>query len=161
MHLERLHKKQFLPLTLDQAWSFFSIPYNLNEITPQEMSFEFLSPPADKTYAGQLIQYKIKPVLNIPMRWVTEITQCVDKQYFIDEQRFGPYSFWHHQHHFKAVEGGVEMTDELHWGLPGGLLGRLVAGWWVRKQVNHIFEYREKTLMGVLEKEFNLEPTHI
>ena len=152
MDLDRLYKKQFLPITLDEAWDFFSTPYNLNEITPPEMSFEFVSPQQDSTYAGQLIQYRIKPVLNIPMSWVTEITQCVDKKYFIDEQRFGPYAFWHHQHHFTEVPGGVEMVDELHWGLPMGWLGKLVAGRWVRKQVQHIFEYREQKLSEILEK---------
>jgi len=137
--LFRLYKSQFLPITLDEAWQFFSKPNNLNEITPPEMSFDFLSPPSNSTYAGQLIQYKIRPVLNIPVTWVTEITQCTENEYFIDEQRFGPYSFWHHQHHFKAVDGGVEMIDELHWGLPFGFIGRLFAGKWVKKQIEHIF----------------------
>ena len=103
MKVQRLVKEQRLPISIDKAWEFFSSPKNLDLITPDDMSFEIKSGAGTKTYAGQIITYKIKPLLNIPMNWVTEITQCVEGKYFIDEQRFGPYRFWHHQHHLKKL----------------------------------------------------------
>jgi hypothetical protein len=95
-----------------------------------------------RMYAGQLIEYRVSPVLGIPLYWMTEITHVVEGQYFIDEQRFGPYSMWHHQHHFREVEGGVEMTDLVHYKVPLGWIGRIVNGLFVRKKLNGIFDYR-------------------
>ena len=124
MKIYSLTKKQFLPISLDQAWDFFSSPINLKKITPEYMGFEITSDLGDgKMYPGQIITYVVTPVLGIPMSWATEITHVVDKKYFVDEQRFGPYTFWHHQHWFKTVEGGVEMTDIVNYGLPLGFLG--------------------------------------
>ena len=103
---------QKIPISLEKAWSFFSDPANLQVITPATMGFKVMSKHQGPVmYAGQIIEYKVSPVLNIPLYWMTEITQVKDKEYFIDEQRFGPYSFWHHQHHFKEIPGGVEITD--------------------------------------------------
>ncbi len=149
MKLFRLHKKQQLPISLEEAWAFFSTPKNLNEITPPDMSFNILSGADEPTYTGQIIRYKIAPVAGIPMNWVTEITYCEPGHYFIDEQRFGPYSFWHHQHRFTPNDKGVMMEDILHYGLPMGWLGRLVAGSFVRNKVEHIFEYRFKKLENI------------
>lgn len=112
-----------LPIGLDEAWDFFSTPKNLDRITPKDMSFEIISGAESKAYEGQLINYNIKPFLNISMNWVTEITQCVNRKYFIDEQRFGPYKSWHHQHHFKEISDGVLMKDILHYALPFGPFG--------------------------------------
>ena len=110
---------QRIPITLEQAWDFFSNPANLQRITPGEMGFEIVSTFHGATmYPGQLIEYTVKPLLGIPLYWMTEITHVQDMQYFIDEQRFGPYTLWHHQHHFKAIEGGVEMTDIVHYRIP-------------------------------------------
>jgi len=110
---------QQLPLNLDQAWDFFSNPKNLQKITPGDMGFTVISKyHGEKMYPGQIIEYTVKPLLGIPLYWMTEITHVMDKKFFVDEQRFGPYSLWHHQHHFKAVEGGVEMTDIVHYKLP-------------------------------------------
>ena len=100
----------------------------------------------DKIYAGQIIRYIVTPVLGIPLKWCTEITHVVDKQYFVDEQRFGPYAFWHHQHRFRAVEGGVEMEDILNYKVPLGFIGDLVNALFVKNQVAQIFEYRTKVL---------------
>ena len=113
MKIHRLEKQQILPISLGEAWEFFSTPKNLNLLTPEDMSFEIISDVKDTTYAGQIIIYKIKPIFNISLKWVTEITQCVDRKYFIDEQRFGPYSFWHHQHHFEEIEGGIFMKGKV------------------------------------------------
>lgn len=93
-------------------------------------------------YAGQLIEYRVSPLLGIPMYWMTEITQVVEGKYFIDEQRFGPYSLWHHQHHFREVEGGVEMTDIVHYKIPMGILGVVADKLFVRKKLETIFDYR-------------------
>ena len=147
--MHRVTSAQWLPLSLDEAWEFFSAPENLDRITPDDLSFEILSGAGERTFAGQLITYKIRPLLNIPMTWVTEITQCVDKSYFIDEQRFGPYKFWHHQHRFKEHEGGVLMEDILHYALPGGVLGELFGGPMIHKKVKGIFEYRELELSKI------------
>ena len=105
MKLHRLETQQWLPLSLQDAWDFFSIPENLDRITPPDMSFEILTGAGERTFAGQIISYKIRPLLNIPMRWVTEITQVKEGVYFIDEQRFGPYKFWHHVHIFTTFLG--------------------------------------------------------
>ncbi|MCH2198730.1 MAG: SRPBCC family protein [Flavobacteriales bacterium] len=149
MKMHRLTTAQWLPISIEEAWTFFSMPENLDLITPDDMSFNILSGSGERTYAGQVITYKIAPVLNIPMSWVTEITQCVDKHYFIDEQRFGPYKFWHHLHRFKEQDGGVLMEDILHYALPGGALGELFGGPMIHKKVKGIFDYRGKKLAEV------------
>lgn len=134
---------QNIPVSLDKAWAFFSNPANLQAITPASMSFQIISKHhGDKMYAGQLIEYKVKPVLGIPVYWMTEITHVVENSYFIDEQRFGPYQLWHHQHHFKEIEGGVEMTDIVHYRNPFGILGNMANALFVRKQLKTIFDYR-------------------
>lgn len=146
MKIHQLEVSQKLPITLNEAWEFFSSPKNLDLITPDDMSFQIISGADSKTYAGQLITYKIKPLLNVPMNWVTEITQCVEGRYFIDEQRFGPYKFWHHQHHFEATKNGVLMMDILHYALPFGFLGGLMGKLFIHQKVMDIFSYREKKL---------------
>ncbi len=149
MKMHRLTTQQWLPLSIEEAWGFFSIPENLDRITPDDMSFEILSGDGERTYAGQIISYRIRPVLNIPMKWVTEITQCVDHHYFIDEQRFGPYRFWHHLHRFKEQDGGVLMEDVLHYALPGGAFGEMLGGAMVHKKVKGVFTYREEKLSRI------------
>jgi ligand-binding SRPBCC domain-containing protein len=134
---------QNLPISLEQAWDFFSKPDNLKNITPSNLGFNILSKHHGGTmYAGQIIEYKVSPVLGIPLYWMTEITHVADHQYFVDEQRFGPYSMWHHQHHFKAIEGGVEMTDIVHYKLPLWFLGDIANTIMVRSQLRQIFSFR-------------------
>lgn len=136
---------QKIPVALDTAWDFFSSPANLKEITPGNLGFNIISKlHGEKMYAGQIIEYTVKPVLGIPFYWMTEITHVHDKKYFVDEQRYGPYSMWHHQHHFKAVEGGVEMTDIIHYKLPFWFLGDIANTLIVKKQLQHIFDFRYK-----------------
>ena len=144
---------QQLPMSLNEAWSFFSNPGNLKELTPDNLGFNIISKHHGKMmYAGQIIEYKVSPVLNIPIYWMTEITHVVDKKYFIDEQRFGPYELWHHQHHFKAVDEGVEMTDIVHYKLPFWFLGDIANSLFVKAQLKEIFDYRyqkaEKLFFG-------------
>ncbi len=134
---------QKIPISLERAWDFFSNPANLQAITPDDMGFKVISKHhGDTMYAGQIIEYTVKPVLGIPLYWMTEITQVKDMEYFIDEQRFGPYSLWHHQHHFKAIPGGVEMTDIVHYKNPLGFLGNIANGIFVRNKLKQIFNYR-------------------
>lgn len=136
---------QKIPISLDTAWDFFSNPDNLQVITPDNMEFKVISKHHGNTmYAGQIIEYTVKPVFGIPLYWMTEITQVKDKQYFIDEQRYGPYSLWHHQHHFKAIEGGVEMTDIVYYKNPLGFIGRLANTLFVKRKLDAIFNYRYK-----------------
>lgn len=142
-----LETTQKLPISLDEAWAYFSSPENLKEITPAYMDFKVLSNSGSrKMYAGQIITYTVKPVLGIPLFWMTEITHIADHHYFIDEQRFGPYALWHHAHFFKEIDGGVEMRDLVNYKLPLGFLGQIAHFLFVNKQLKGIFDYRRKVL---------------
>lgn len=143
--------EQQLKMTMDKAWDFFSNPANLQAITPDELSFKILTPDLGRMYAGQVIEYKVRPVLNIPVYWMTEITHVSDKKYFVDEQRFGPYSLWHHQHHFTANDKGVMMKDIVHYKLPFWILGDIANTLFVKNKLKQIFDFREK----VIEEKFN------
>lgn len=147
MKIYTLHKKQNLPISLDQAWDFLSDPKNLKTITPDYMSFDILSEIDRPMYPGQIIQYIVTPVLGIKTKWVTEITHVVDKHYFVDEQRFGPYALWHHKHFIKEIEGGVEMEDIIDYKVPFGALGRLMHPILVRPKLEEIFSYRQQKLV--------------
>lgn len=143
----------FIPRPLDEVWAFFSRPENLNDITPDEMSFQILTPIQGKEmYAGMIVQYNISPFLGIQLDWVTEITHIQDQAFFIDDQRVGPYALWHHQHHFRAVPGGTEMSDILHYQVPFGPIGSLANWLFVEGKVDGIFTYRESAIKRV----FNL-----
>ena len=134
---------QKIPISLERAWDFFSNPANLQAITPGNMGFKVISKHhGDSMYAGQVIEYTVKPILGIPLYWMTEITEVQDKKYFIDEQRFGPYALWHHQHHFKTIDGGVEMTDIVHYKNPMWFLGNIANALFVKKKLKRIFAYR-------------------
>ena len=146
MKIYTYHKKQKLPISVDTAWQFLSDPKNLKVITPDYMSFNILSGADRPMYAGQIIQYIVTPVLGIKTKWVTEITHKVDKHYFVDEQRFGPYALWHHKHFIKEIEGGVEMEDIIDYKVPFGFIGQLVHPFLVKPKLNEIFEYRKQKL---------------
>lgn len=136
---------QVIPVPADQAWDFFSSPANLQTITPPYMGFRVISKhQGDRMYPGQVIEYKVKPLLGIPMYWMTEITHVAEGKMFVDEQRKGPYRLWHHQHHFRTVANGVEMTDIVHYQLPLGWLGDLANWLFVKKQLQGIFDFRRK-----------------
>jgi ligand-binding SRPBCC domain-containing protein len=144
---------QKIPVDIETAWEFFSNPSNLQKITPNNLGFKILSKHhGEKMYHGQIIEYKLKPVLGIPVYWMTEITHVKDKEFFVDEQRFGPYKLWHHQHHFKIIEGGVEMTDIVHYRNPLGVLGSIANSVFVKAQLKQIFEYRIKVVEEMFGK---------
>lgn len=145
--MHTLKTVQRLPLSMQEAWDFFSSPKNLAAITPTEMGFIIRSEIPEKMYSGLFIHYTVKPLMGIPTKWVTEITHVNEPHFFVDEQRQGPYAVWHHQHHFRAVEGGVEMTDIIDYRVPFGVLGKLANDLFVRKKVESIFAYRRKKLI--------------
>ena len=147
MKIYTKHTKQNLPITIDEAWEFLSSPYNLKTITPDYMGFEILSGADRPMFPGQIIQYIVTPVLGIKTKWVTEITHVQNKKYFVDEQRFGPYTLWHHKHFIKEIPGGVEMEDIIDYKVPMGILGELVHPFFVKPKLDEIFNYRHKKLI--------------
>jgi ligand-binding SRPBCC domain-containing protein len=147
MAFYQLIKKQFVQASIEEVWDFISSPKNLKEITPDYMGFDITSENLpEKMYAGMIISYKVKPLMGIPMTWVTEITHVEDKRYFVDEQRVGPYSIWHHQHFIEPHENGVMMTDIVSYKPPLGFLGSIANSLLIRRQLEGIFAYREKAL---------------
>lgn len=147
MRIYTLHKKQKLPISVDEAWDFLSDPKNLKFITPDYMAFNIISGADREMYPGQIIQYIVTPVLGIKSKWVTEITHVRDKEYFVDEQRFGPYALWHHKHFIKEIKDGVEMEDIIDYKIPLSILGQLVHPILVKPKLEEIFRFREKKLI--------------
>jgi ligand-binding SRPBCC domain-containing protein len=147
MSIYTLHSKQRLPISIGEAWDFFSDPKNLSVITPKSMGFKTIAGDERSMFPGQIIQYIVKPLMGIPVKWVTEITHVEDKKFFVDEQRFGPYALWHHKHFFKEIPGGVEMEDIVDYKLPMGFLGDMVHPFLVKPKLKEIFDFREKKLI--------------
>tara|TARA_B100001248_G_scaffold175146_1_gene132928 strand:+ start:1584 stop:2051 length:468 start_codon:yes stop_codon:yes gene_type:complete len=147
MKLYKLHKKQNLPITVDEAWTFLSSPKNLKTITPDYMGFNILSGADREMFAGQIIQYIVTPVLGIKTKWVTEITHVNQGHYFVDEQRFGPYALWHHKHFIRPIKGGIEMEDIIDYKLPLGWIGQLAHPILVKPKLKEIFDYRQRKLI--------------
>jgi ligand-binding SRPBCC domain-containing protein len=152
MRLHQIETVQRLPVPVREAWSFFSDPSNLAAITPADMGFEVTRALPPRMHPGMIISYRVRPLLGIPVTWITEITHVVEPYLFVDEQRFGPYRFWHHQHHFREVEGGVEMRDLVSYVLPRG--GGLAHPVLVRPRLEQIFAYRRE----VLERRYGTLP---
>lgn len=155
MAVRSLLRHQFIPASPETVWAFFSDARNLSTITPDYMRFRVTSgdlPAA--VYPGQIITYTVSPVLGIPLFWMTEITAVDPLRLFVDEQRAGPYALWHHQHLFEEQDGGVLMTDIVHYKLPLGPLGTFAYHLFVRKQLESIFEYRK----AVVENRFGKRP---
>ena len=151
MAFYQLEEKQILPASVDEIWEFISSPGNLKDITPPYMGFEITGKNLpEKMYPGMIIGYKVSPILGIKMNWVTEITHVKEKEYFVDEQRIGPYAMWHHQHKIIPVETGVLMTDIVTYKPPLGILGKISNQLVITKQLKNIFDYRK----AALEKKF-------
>ncbi len=151
--LHVLKTTQVLKSDMNTVWKFMSSPMNLARITPHYMGFQILSDEGDlkEMYPGQLIEYYVTPVMGIKMHWVTEITHVQDKHYFVDEQRFGPYTLWHHKHFLKEVPEGIEMTDIIHYKIPFGFIGRIANSLFIKNKVKEIFDHR----YSILEELFN------
>jgi ligand-binding SRPBCC domain-containing protein len=134
---------QKIPTGIEEAWKFFSTPHNLLTITPPFLNLKIANELfGDEVYAGQVMTYTVKPLFGIPVQWMTEITHVERLKLFVDEQRKGPYRLWHHQHHFKSIEEGVEITDLVHYQLPFGLLGNAMNAVAVKNKLHEIFTYR-------------------
>lgn len=146
MKIHTLNYRQLLPLPLDEAWRFFSGPHNLRLITPPWLDFRLTCEPPAQMYAGMILTYRIRPFLRVPVNWVTEITHVNAPFFFVDEQRFGPYRFWHHQHAFRETPGGVEVLDLVSYGLKHGPLGSFTHQVLVRRRLNEIFAFRQRAL---------------
>lgn len=160
MKIYRLQAKQGLPISKEKAWKFLSDPENLKVITPKHMGFTILSGADKPMYQGQIIQYIVKPFPGFSTKWVTEITHVKEGEYFVDEQRFGPYSLWHHKHFISEIDGGVLMEDIIDYKLPLGWLGQLGHPLLVKKQLQTIFKYRESKLIELFGQ-INGIPTEI
>jgi ligand-binding SRPBCC domain-containing protein len=146
MNFYRLHRTQILPVSLEVAWQFFSSPLNLPSITPPWLNLQAVGEVPERMFPGMLIQYHVKPIFGIPLTWVSEITHVDAPHYFVDEQRFGPYRLWHHQHHFRKMNGGIEVIDTVSYSLKYGPVGRLMHAFVIRKQLEAIFEFRRRAL---------------
>lgn len=148
----QLIKKQIVHTDLNTCWDFFSNPANLKVITPDYMGFNVKTQTPNEMYEGLIIGYNVSPLFNIPMEWVTEITHVKDKLFFVDEQRVGPYKLWHHEHHFKEVEEGVEMIDIVSYQPPFGILGKLVHPFIIKPKLEQIFAYRFQKVEDIFNK---------
>ena len=146
MRMHVLEQEQILPISRDEAWEFFSSPRNLDEITPPELGFKIESCRSEKAHEGQIITYRIKVAPGIWISWVTEIKAVTDGHSFIDEQRFGPYAFWHHRHTFEEHPEGVMMRDLVHYAMPFGPLGSIAHSLFVEKKLKRIFGFRKQML---------------
>ena len=149
MKIFKIHTKQKLPITIEEGWGFLSNSKNLSCITPNYMKFKITDCDFKPVYQGQIIQYTVRPLLNIPLKWVTEITHVVNENYFVDEQRFGPYSLWHHKHFLREIDGGIEMEDIIHYKIPLGFIGEFLNFLFIKNQLKEIFEYRKNKLIEI------------
>ena len=152
MKVYHLRKKQHLPISVEEAWSFFSNPKQLSGLTPAWMHFEILSQPDSSLYPGMITTYRLRPFPGIRMNCMTEITHVKERELFVDEQRLGPYRFWHHEHHFAEIDGGVELTDIVHYVMPYGILGKIVHQFSVEKKIQKVFRFRYETLENMFGK---------
>jgi ligand-binding SRPBCC domain-containing protein len=142
--------KQVLPVKIKDAWNFFSNPYNLKEITPQWLNFKVLNEVPQSMEKGLVIKYKVTPLLGIPLKWITEISEVNKPFSFTDEQKKGPYKLWRHKHIFKEAEGGTEMSDIVEYAIPVEITAALINKYIVSKKVKEIFVYRK----NILRKKF-------
>lgn len=153
MAFYQLHVTQKIPAPPEQVWDFISSPHNLKRITPPSMGFDITSGDLpEKMYPGMIISYKVSPVAGIRTTWVTEITHVSEMKFFVDEQRVGPYSLWHHQHRIEPVEQGTLMTDIVSYRPPFGVLGALANRLFIRKKLQQIFDYRQRSLEMIFGK---------
>ena len=151
MAVHFIHNIQRIPITTEEAWTFFSTPANLSAITPDNMNFHILSGNATTTlYEGQVFEYKVSPLLHIPLYWKSLITTVEAPYRFLDRQLKGPYKRWEHQHNFKPIDGGVEMTDQITYEIPLGFLGEIANGLFVKQRLRGIFEFRYRKIEALL-----------
>ncbi|ARM30780.1 cyclase [Prosthecochloris sp. HL-130-GSB] len=147
MTTQTLTYTQFIPAPIEEVWSFFSNPANLKKITPPDMQFTIVSrPETTELFEGMRISYRLAPLLNLPVGWVTRITSVDKPVMFEDEQVEGPYEYWHHKHTFTAVEGGVRMTDRISYRLPYGAVGEMIDTLVIHRRLEEVFAYRRRRI---------------
>jgi len=143
MAFYQLIKKQKLPASINEIWDFVSSPANLKDIIPDHMGFIITSNNgSQKMYPGMIITYKVSPILGIKLNWMTEIMHVKDYEYFVDEQRIGPYRIWHHEHKLEIIEDGVMMIDIVTYQPPIGFIGAIANSLLIKNQLIQIFDYR-------------------
>ena len=150
MKIHRFESVQILPISLSEAWGFFSTPANLDDMTPPELAFETLSGGDEAMFPGQIIVHRIQILPGIWSQWVTEIVEVADGHYFIDEQRSGPYRFWHHLHRFESCPEGVRILDRVHYALPFHPFSAPFHGLFIQPKLEQIFQFRRE----ILERRF-------
>ena len=144
MAIHTLKKSQIIPA---ECWNFFSNPRNLAKITPASLDFKVVSELPAAIYPGMMIEYRVRPLLGIPAKWLTEITCVEPMTRFVDEQRVGPYKLWHHEHTFERLDNKrVLARDLVTYVLPFAPFGDLAEPLIVRPQLNKIFDYRTKVV---------------
>ena len=147
-----LTSEQLLPISINDAWNFFSNPANLNEITPGNMSFRILVDLPGHIFEGQIIKYKVAPLAGIPLNWVTKIINVNAPFSFTDEQISGPYKVWIHQHHFREADGGTLMRDIVQYDIGKGIAGKIAGRLFVHNRIKNIFTFRTKKLEELFGK---------
>ncbi len=144
--IHRLKRQQIVPSSLDEVWAYFATPANLNEMTPSNMHFEIIHGGDGEMFQGQLIEYRVQFMPMIKSRWLTEIAHVVERSYFVDDQRVGPYTFWYHEHTFEALKNGTQIQDQVTYQLPFGVIGDIVHALWVGPRLKSVFDFRQKII---------------
>jgi len=144
-----LHKEQVIAAPLEKVWEYFCDPKNLNEITPLDMNFEIVEGGDQEMFEGQLIEYRVEFIPGVRSLWLTEIAHIRDREYFVDEQRIGPYRFWYHEHTFEETAAGTKMTDRVTYMVPFGLMGDVLNRLWIAKRLHSIFEFRQNKISKI------------
>ncbi len=150
MAFYQFKREQRIPAGIDEVWDFISSPANLKRIAPPYMGFHISSDDLpEKMYQGMIITYKVSPIAGIKTDWMTEITHVSEKEYFVDEQRIGPYQLWHHQHFIKPIAHGVLMKDIVTYSPPFGFVGAIANKLLIRKKLEDIFAYRFQAMIDI------------
>ncbi len=147
----QLQRKQQLNCDINTAWKFFSSPNNLADITPGDMDFIVKDELDQEIFVGMEINYTVSPIMRIPLKWKTIITEVDYEKSFVDFQAKGPFKLWNHKHEFFPNEQGVLMIDTVDYQLPFGVLGKIAHQLLVKKKLENIFNYR----YDVMENLFN------
>ncbi len=145
-------KRTYFDRPRDVIFSFFSNAENLNKVTPKKLHFKILTDLPISMKKGTLIDYKLR-IYYIPIHWRTEIKEWNPPHQFIDIQLIGPYRKWIHMHQFIAQENGTVMIDRVKYAIPGGFLVPLFHKLIVKKDIEKIFEYREKKFKEFFKKD--------
>ena len=141
-----LHREQIIPAPMEAVWAYFCDPKNLNKITPSDMNFEIVQGGDAAMYEGQIIEYRVEFIRGLRSLWLTEIAHVREREYFVDEQRVGPYRFWYHEHIFEVVPNGTKMTDRVTYAIPFGILGDVVNTVWISRRLKNIFDFRKRKI---------------